>query len=134
MQITPVDSTTPKMVYSDVNLGLNLDSQYDVVYDEESIQSSVTMILGTRKGSRVFRRDFGSVLETYLWDPMDNITVSSIRTEIIGSISKWETRIVLTDVVVRPDYDNQQYYVQLAYTIPGLGNRSAVFTFNLQKS
>lgn len=131
--ITPsVAPPTPIIVFSDVNLGLNTESQYEVVYDEDSIQKSVTMILGTKVGSRVFRRDFGSYLEDILFDPIDDISIQRIRTELISAIEKWEPRIILADAIVKPDYANEQYYVALNYTIPALNNKSASFIFNLK--
>lgn len=134
MLIAPIDSPkAPVIVFSDVNMDLNTESQYDIVLDEESIQKSVTMILGTKIGSRVFRRDFGSNLESLLFDPMDDITIEKIKSDMITAIGKWENRIVMNEVTVKPDYPNEQYFVRLGYTIPALGNRSATFLFNLKK-
>lgn len=132
--ITPtVEPQTPIVVFSDVNLGLNTESLYELVYDEDSIQKSVTMILGTKVGSRVFRRDFGSYLEDILFDPMDDISVQRIRTELVSAIEKWERRVILVSTVVKPDYANEQYYVALHYTIPALNNKAATFIFNLKQ-
>jgi phage baseplate assembly protein W len=124
---------TPIVVFSDVNLTLNEESQYEIVYDEDSIQKSVTMIMGTKVGSRVFRRNFGSALEDLLFEPMDDVTVQRIKSELLSSIGKWETRIVLVSAIVKPDYANEQYYVALNYEIPALNNRSASFVFNLSR-
>lgn len=132
MAITITPSTpAPAVIFSDVNLGLNTESQYELVYDEDAIQKSVIMILGTKVGQRVFRRDFGSYLEDILFDPMDDISVQRIKTELISAISKWEPRIILVSTVVKPDYANELYYVELNYVIPSLNNKSASFIFNL---
>jgi len=134
ISITPLSSTSSAVVWSDVNLGLNQDSQYDLVYDEQSVKNSVITILGTRVGTRVFRRDFGSNLEGLLWDPMDDITIGSIKTEMIRAINLWEPRILLTLAEVKPDYPNEQYFCRLSYTIPSLNNKAATFVFNLSQT
>jgi len=119
------------VVFSDVNLDVNSESHLELVFNEDSINKSVVTILGTRKKTRVFRRNFGSYLLDILFDPMDPITTERIKREIITAIEEWEPRIVLKNTEVLPDYPNQQYYVSLEYQIPALGNKSATFTFNL---
>jgi phage baseplate assembly protein W len=134
MNIIPVIvPTQQQIIFSDINLSLGEESSYDLVYDEDSIQKSISMILGTKKGTRVFRRTFGSNVEALLWDPMDDITVGKMKTEIFDAIVTWETRINLSAVVVKPDYPNEQYYIRMDYTIPALANKFGSFTFNLSR-
>lgn len=119
------------VVFSDVNLDVNSESHLELVFNEDAVNKSIVTILGTRKKTRVFRRNFGSYLLDILFDPMDPITVERIQREIITAIEEWEPRIVLKKTEVLPDYPNQQYYVSIEYQIPALGNKSAAFTFNL---
>lgn len=133
MHIVPITPIVIKPTFSDVNLSIDELSPTELVVDEEAIQKSIFMILGTPVGSRVFRRDFGAKLDALLFEPMDDITVQRIKSGIISAISRWETRLFLTDVTVSPDYDNLQYFVSMSYTIPSLGGRSASFVFNLSQ-
>jgi phage baseplate assembly protein W len=119
------------IVFSDVNPDVNVESHLELVYNEDSINKSIVTILSTRKKSRVFRRNFGSYLQDVLFDPMDQITVDRIKQEIVTAIREWEPRVTITTATVLPDYENQRYYVALEYTIPALGNKSAMFNFNL---
>lgn len=129
MLITPISSTIN--VYSDVNIAVNMSSTDELIFDESSIQMSVARILSTPVGSRVFRRDFGSSLKGLLFQPMDSVTVEMIRSEINRAISRWENRLLLQNVAIRPDLERQQYFVTLAYVIPALNNRQANFVFSL---
>jgi len=122
---------TSLVVFSDINPDVGESSPYEIVYNETSIQKSILTILGTRKYTRPFRRDFGSYLQDILFDPMDDFTGERIKTEIIKAISTWEPRVTLTKSVVLPDYDNQLYYVQLEFIIPRLNNKSVSLSFNL---
>lgn len=120
-----------KIVFSDVNMDVNIDSPLELVYNEDSINKSIVTILSTHKGSRVFRRDFGSYLGDLLFEPLDSVTSDKIKSELITAIQEWEPRILIISSSVIPDYENQQYYVQLDYRIPALANKTASFNFNL---
>jgi phage baseplate assembly protein W len=132
MEILTATKNATSVVFSDVNLDVNTESPLELVYNEDSINKSIITILGTKKFSRVFRRDFGSELQDILFDPMDDMTVLRIKRELIEAIERWENRIILKKAEVLPDYPNQQYYVELVYVIPALGNKTASFTFNLK--
>ena len=128
-------STRDRIVFSDLNLTYDTQRQdpNDVVINESSLNNAIITILGTRKGSRVFRGNFGSNLIDLLFDPMDEMTVRHIETELLKAITDYEFRVVLTGVTVLPDYDNQQYFVELEYVIPQLNNKQVSFNFNLDQ-
>ena len=128
-----LSSTLSQVVFSDVNLDVHRDSNYELVFNEDSIQKSILTILSTRKKTRIFRRDFGSSLEDLLFDPMDDITVGRIKSELVDKIKTWETRIILVSASVKPDTTEQQYYVSLEYQIPKLQNKLGSLNFNLNK-
>lgn len=128
---TAAISPNTKIVFSDVNPGVNEHSPLELVYNEDSINRSIVTILNTRKGTRVFRRNFGSYMHDILFDPMDGISVDRVKRELLTAIAEWEPRVVMKSATVIPDYPNQQYFVQLDYYIPLLYNKSASFTFNL---
>lgn len=119
------------MLYSDVNPDVNSVSPYEIIIDENAINASIITILGTRKLTRVFRRNFGSYLLDILFDPMDELTVNRVKNEIITAINEWEPRVILKETEVLPDYANQQYFVSIQYIIPSLNNKEASLVFNL---
>lgn len=120
-------------LYTDANLNVSESADREIVRDETAINNSIIAILTTPRESRVFNRDFGSNIMNLLFDPMDEITASRIRIEVIEAIQKWEYRVSLTSAAVLPDFDNQQYYVEIEYTIPSLQNRDVTLKFNLVK-
>jgi phage baseplate assembly protein W len=128
--ITTVSAAT-RIIYSDVNPDVNVENSNERVFNEDAVNKSIATILGTRKRTRVFNRDFGSYIMDYLMDPLDEQTATSIRLEILDAIRNWEPRITITKTQVIPNYAEQVYYVSIDYTIPALANKSATFTFNL---
>ena len=133
IEVLSATKTAQSVIYSDVNLDVNTESDLELVYNEDSINKSVVTILGTRKGSRVFRRTFGSYVNDLLFDPIDEVTTKRLRREIIDAIAEWEPRIIMDDTEVIPDYPNQQYYVELTYRIPSLGDKVVSLNFNLSR-
>jgi phage baseplate assembly protein W len=116
-----------------VNLDVNTESVLELVYNEDAINKSIVTILGTRKGSRPFRRTFGSYVNDILFDPMDEISTSRLRREIVDALEEWEPRVVMNSTEVMIDYPNQQYFVELTYRIPALGDKVVSLNFNLSR-
>jgi phage baseplate assembly protein W len=132
MRTIQITSTTViQPTYSDLTKDLGEQTSNDISYDVDSINQSVITILTTPVGSRVFNRNFGSYIDGILFDPMDNVTVQRIKTELLTSIGQWEHRIVVQNSVVIPDYTNQLYYVEITYVVPTLNNKVVNFTFNI---
>ena len=129
----PVLDIPNQVVFSDINPDVSLDGPFELVFNEDSIVKSLETCFTTPRFSRVFRRKFGSRLLSLLFEPLDQITADAIGFELKQVAEQWEKRISNINVVVIPDYDNQQYYVELTYTIPLLGNKMVNYKFNLNQ-
>ncbi len=60
---------------------------------EEEIAQSVRTILTTRRGERPLRPGFGTDLDRFAFEAMNNTTQNLIRREAADSLSEWEPRI-----------------------------------------
>jgi phage baseplate assembly protein W len=129
----PVLQIPNRVVFSDINPDVSLDGPFELVFNEDSIIKSLETCFTTPRFSRVFRRKFGSRLLDLLFQPMDDISANAIGYELKQVAQEWENRITNVNVVVVPDYDNQQYYVELTYLIPLLGNKMVNYKFNLNQ-
>src|SRR3954451_3293386 len=67
------------------------------------IESSIRMILTTAPGERVMRPFFGCRIWELLFEPINANTMGMMGEAVRESISRWEPRVVLDDVVVTPD-------------------------------
>jgi len=69
----------------------------------EKIAMSIRQILGTKRGSRVIDRDFGTDLKEILFDPIDEVSVARVRFTIMDALQTWERRVDILDVDVSID-------------------------------
>lgn len=72
---------------------------------EQSVAESVRIILGTAKGERIMRPDFGCEINDLVFAPNNANTRSLIEYYIEEALVKWEPRIILEKVeaVSSPD-------------------------------
>lgn len=66
----------------------------------EKVKMALRQILGTRLGTRVIDRGFGSDLKEIVFEPIDDLTVSTLRLAITEAIQQWERRVDLLNVAV----------------------------------
>lgn len=118
--------------YSDFATGLDVTQSGNVkiVYDEEVIFQSLRHIFATVSGERV-RNPIGSALIRYLFEPVTQETSREIRTEIKENIERWEPRVNLLRIFVRPDENNNRYQIRLEIDIPLL-RKKTVFSTRLR--
>jgi phage baseplate assembly protein W len=66
------------------------------------LQQSVADILTTPIGSRVARRDYGSLLPELLDQPFGPTTVLRLYAATASALARWEPRVALRRVSLRP--------------------------------
>ncbi|GCD96711.1 GPW/gp25 family protein [Embleya hyalina] len=66
----------------------------------EKVRQSVLLILGTRRGERVMRPDFGAGLEDLLFEPVTAATAAVVRLRVEQGLIAWEPRIDVLGVEV----------------------------------
>jgi len=72
---------------------------------EASIEESVLLILGTAKGERIMRPEFGCGIGDHVFAPNTSTTRSRIADEIEDALIRWEPRIDLLGVEVETAAD-----------------------------
>lgn len=68
--------------------------------DEARVQQSILIILGTARGERVMRPDFGSRLRELVFAPINSSTRSLASRYVIEALVKWEPRAEILGVAV----------------------------------
>ena len=102
------------------------------VKNETAISRSIRNLVLTTPGERFFNEDLGSGVSEVLFDTLDDISGAVIRDEIEQTIVRFEPRVKLTDVIVKPDYDNHEFNVTITYDIIGIDALPQQLTFALQ--
>ncbi|MDT7951097.1 MAG: GPW/gp25 family protein [Acetobacteraceae bacterium] len=70
---------------------------------EQNIRESIAVILQTELRERIALPDFGAGLGLFLFEPNDPATHVRIARQVEDSLRRWEPRIALDQVEVRPD-------------------------------
>jgi phage baseplate assembly protein W len=85
---------------------------------EDNIRQSVRIIIGTAKGERVMRPDFGCAVHDYVFAAADPATLSMIEDAVEEALVQWEPRIDVENVDAEPDSENpNRVLVEIDYWV-----------------
>jgi len=82
---------------------LDRDGRVPYAAEESKVQQSALVILGTARGERVMRPEFGSRLHELVFAPMTSATKSLVAHYATDALVQWEPRIEVLRVVVEED-------------------------------
>jgi phage baseplate assembly protein W len=102
-----------------------------LVRGDREVAESIRLILSTAPGERPSRPEFGCAIHDLVFAPADAATAGRIAYEVRRALERWESRIVLREVVVGfGEADKGVLYIDVRYTQRG-GNdpRNLVFPF-----
>ena len=102
-----------------------------LVSQEQEIEESMRLILGTAYGERPMRPEFGCAIHDYVYAGADAATAAQIGFEVRASLRRWEPRIEIEDVTVTVDEtDRSLLYIDISYSIRTTNDpRNLVFPF-----
>jgi hypothetical protein len=102
-----------------------------LVEGTREIEESMRLILGTARGERPMRPEFGCAVHDHVFAPADASTAGDIAYAVRVALTRWEPRIDLGDVVVRFDgVESGRLYVDIRYSVRGTNDpRNLVFPF-----
>jgi phage baseplate assembly protein W len=102
-----------------------------LVSGHREIEESMRLILGTAKGERPMRPEFGCGIHEYVFAGAGPTTTARIEHEVRAALERWEPRIEVEDVVVDQDGDDpSRLFVDVTYSVAGTNDpRNLVFPF-----
>ncbi len=109
-----------------------LNTDLIALKNENAIARSIRNLVLTVPGERPFNPVLGSNVSNLLFDNMDKLTASAIRQEIQTTIENFEPRVELDDIIVEPNYDNNEFNVTIQYFIVGIDVPEQSLSFALQ--
>ena len=104
------------------------------VKNDTAIARSIRNLVFTTPGERFFNPNLGSKVSQILFDNVDEISASAIRDEIEETIIKYESRVKLDNVKVKPNYDNNEFDVTITYDIIGIDATPQQLNFALEST
>ena len=102
--------------------------------NENAISRSIRNIVFTIPGEKFFNESFGSDINQSLFMNIDEISAVIIKDQISSSISKFEPRVNLVEVVINPDFDNNSFDATIIYEIIGADIPPQELQFVLQQT
>ena len=97
-----------------------------------AIARSIRNLILTVPGERPFNPVLGSQVTSLLFENLDKLTASSIKSEIINTVTNFEPRVRLNEVIVKAQPNNNQFDVQIQYYIIGIDLPLQQLTFALE--
>ena len=100
--------------------------------NENAIARSVRNLVLTIQGERPFQPVLGTGVSRLLFENMDKLTASAIRSEIRTTIENYEPRVEINEILVEPDFEGNAMHVTLQYFIIGIDVPEQELTFALE--
>ena len=100
--------------------------------NESAIARSVRNLVLTGQGERPFQPVLGTGVSRLLFDNMDKLTASAIRSELRTTIENYEPRVEINEILVEPDFERNAFHVTLQYFIIGIDVPEQELTFALE--
>ena len=99
--------------------------------NESAIARSVRNLVLTIQGERPFQPVLGTGVSRLLFENMDKLTASAIRSELRTTIENYEPRVEINEIIVEPDFEGNAFHVTLQYFIIGMDVPEQELTFAL---
>ena len=101
---------------------------------EESVRQSIWTILGTAKGERVMRPEFGCGIYDLVFEVNDAATAGKVVQAVREALLAFEPRIDVRDVQVRPEQQGEVMLISIDYQVRATNNAfNLVYPFYLER-
>ncbi|MBZ6495314.1 MULTISPECIES: GPW/gp25 family protein [Natrinema] len=85
---------------------------------EDDIRESIRLILGTAKGERVMRPEFGCEIHDHVFSAATPATLNLLESSVREALVQWEPRIDVEDVTARTDDENpNKVLIEIEYQV-----------------
>lgn len=100
---------------------------------EESVRQSILIILGTAKGERVMRPEFGCGVHDLVFENTGSAAVERVRQAVHQALTRLEPRIDVVDLDVSRGDEPNVLEIHIAYEVRATNNAfNLVYPFYLQ--
>jgi Bacteriophage baseplate protein W len=106
------------------------------VSEQEDIQQSLIILLGTAQSERIMREDFGCDLQRFMFEEISQSLINSLTGLITDAVLYYEPRITLNSVNIDESGQNQgEIIITIDYTVRSTNSRfNLVYPFYLNEA
>lgn len=111
------------------------DGPLEIAAYEESVRQAIRIILGTAKGERVMRPDFGCGIYDLVFEVNSASTAARVAQEIRDALLFHEPRIDVLNIDVQPGGNGEALLISIDYQVRATNNAfNMVYPFYLERS
>jgi phage baseplate assembly protein W len=103
------------------------------IINEVAIRRSIMNLIKTKRGSRPFNPTYGCNIDNYLFNYVPGYTEYNLQKELKDSITRFEPRVDVGDVVVEYINDGEGIDIKIQYQIKSI-NRVAVLDTTITRT
>ena len=109
-------------IYSDIDLSFTRERSGDIkkLKDVDAVSNAIKNIFTTRQFSRRMLQEFSLNPYNYLFEQIDEITARELGNLMIEAVNMWDDRVVIYDLLVKPEADKNQYNIHVKFTIKNI--------------
>lgn len=128
-------------IYKDLHLDFATASQYNtpldrqirsndvkLSYDLEAIKNSIRNLFNTRPGQRFLFPLYGLDLHIFLFEQITDENARTLGETIVSGLERFEKRIIVQNCIVTPNNDDNEYEIDVIYTVPRLNAKDSIST------
>ena len=102
----------------DLNFAIHpIKKDINKVIGENAVIASLRNLLLTAQFERPFQPYLGGNIKALLFEPLDVITAKNLEVQIKTTIDNFEPRVIVQSVLVKPDFDNNGFIVNLTFRL-----------------
>lgn len=79
-------------------VGTDSDGLVETAAGREDVEEAIRIIIGTAKGERIMRPEFGCGIHEYVFSAIDTTTLRLMETNVREALERWERRIDVLEV------------------------------------
>ena len=120
MALKNLINNTQTVYFSDFDFSFTPHPQtgdIQILKNEESIKRALKTLIQTKFGGRRFYSDKGCNVYYRLFEPLDYITASAIKSDIETAINNYESRVQIIDVIVTENNEYNGYNITVQFSV-----------------
>lgn len=110
-------------IYKDIDMSFALNPVTKDIgrkYDVNAVKQALKNLLLTPYYTKPFTPNYGSPIYGLLFEPMDRDTASLIASLVEEAINNFEPRCRVDEIIVFPDFDENEYKIQINFHVIGV--------------